>query len=427
MTSTNRVPGGVPEGGRFSHRTHTESGLSLPSTKSWPSITYEERPWNSGEADRSLSRRKRLLSRGPYKAAVTPAIADCDPVTDSRTQALTESATLDMVRFDRDLGDDAAPFAALLLRSESASSSEIENLTSGARRIALAQLGDTSSKNARMIASNVLAMRAAIELSEDMSVDNIAAMHVALMRESEPHMAGRFRTEQVWIRGIANSPHGAEFVPPHHEHVPAALDDLARFMRRDDIPALTQAAIAHAQFETIHPFTDGNGRTGRAIVGALLRNKGVTEKVTIPISSGLLTDTRSYFDALGRYREGVIEPIVRRFAESSFDAIDNGRQLAEDIRAAESSYYARFATNPPQSVRHAVSLLVREPAVTADMVAAETGVSTATAYRTVERLVELEILKPAGSVKGSKVWVAPDIVEALDAFAIRAGRRDPNR
>lgn len=82
------------------------------------------------------------------------------------------------------------------------------------------------------------------------------------------------------------------------------------FMRRDDIPALTQAAIAHAQFETIHPFEDGNGRTGRAMVGALLRNKGVTEKVTIPISSGLLTDLRSYFEALSRYRDGEIQLIV---------------------------------------------------------------------------------------------------------------------
>lgn len=393
----------------------------------WPAIEHEERLWSSGDVDHSLSRRKRLLARGPYQAAVVPAIADCDPVVDSRTQAITESATVDMVRFDRDLGDDAAPFAALLLRSESASSSEIENLTSGARRIALAQLGDTSSKNARMIASNVLAMRAAIDLSEDMSVDNVAAMHEALMRESEPQMAGRFRTQQVWIRGITNSPHGAEFVPPHHDRVPEALDDLAKFMRRDDIPALIQAAVAHAQFETIHPFVDGNGRTGRAIVGALLRNKGVTEKVTIPISSGLLTDTRAYFEALGRYREGNIQPIVQRFADSSSDAIDNGRQLAEDIRAAEAGYYSRFASNPPQSVRHAVSLLVREPAVTAEMVSEETGVSTATAYRTVERLVELGILKPTGTIKGSKVWVAPDIVEALDAFAIRAGRRDWDR
>jgi Fic family protein len=117
-------------------------------------------------------------------------------------------------------------------------------------------------------------------------------------------------------------------------------------MRRDDIAALTQAAIAHAQFETIHPFADGHGRTGRAIVSALLRANGVTEKVTIPVSSGLLTNTGLYFDALGAYREGSIQPIVERFAESGVEAVGNGRLLAAEIRGVESDYtpgiYTRF-------------------------------------------------------------------------------------
>ena len=111
-----------------------------------------------------------------------------------------------------------------------------------------------------------------------------------------------YREARKWIRG--NSPHTAEFVPPHPSRVLPAMDDLVAFMRRDDILALTQAAIAHAQFETIHPFADGNGRSGRAIVSALLRAKGITRNVTVPVSAGLLTDTGAYFDALGEYREG---------------------------------------------------------------------------------------------------------------------------
>ncbi|MGX1161056.1 hypothetical protein RKD54_001965 [Pseudarthrobacter sp. SLBN-100] len=125
---------------------HAEPGFSLPvGTAAWPAIGYEEHPWET-DLDRGASQRQRLLARGPYEAAVTPAIADLDPSIDSRTQALPEAATLEMVRFDAELGRDTTPFAALLLRSESASSSQIENLTAGARKIALAQLGDTSSK-----------------------------------------------------------------------------------------------------------------------------------------------------------------------------------------------------------------------------------------------------------------------------------------
>ena len=408
--------------GEYAAYTHAEPSLTLgaaAAAAAWPGITYEEYPWDA-DPDHGASRRQRLLARGPYEAAVVPEIAGLDPQVDSRTQALVEAATVDMVRFDAELGQDTAPFAALLLRSESASSSQIENLTAGARRIALAQLGDTSSTNASLIASNVKAMQAAIDLSEDLTVENIAVMHHALLNASDLNIAGEYRTAQNWIRG--NSPHTAEFVPPHPDRVLPAMDDLVAFMRRDDVPALTQAAIAHAQFETIHPFADGNGRTGRAIVSALLRAKGVTEKVTIPVSSGLLTDTGLYFDALGSYREGRIQPIVERFAESSLRAVDNGRLLAAEIRGVESDYRERLPA-APASDRRVLAMLPGEPAVTADMISDHTGTPLATAYRAIDRLEAAGILTPAGKIRGTRVWVAGDIIAALDNFAARTGRR----
>ncbi|NWL12605.1 Fic family protein [Paenarthrobacter nitroguajacolicus] len=424
MASQTRQPRGIPAGGEFAASANAEPGISLTTgTGAWPAVGYEEHPWET-DPDRGASRRQRLLARGPYESAVAPEIAALDPIIDSRTQALAEAATVEMVRFDAELGRDTTPFAALLLRSESASSSQIENLTAGARKIALAQLGDASSKNASLIASNVRALQAAIDLSEDLSVENIAVMHHALLNASDENIAGEYRDAQNWIRG--NSPHTAEFVPPHPDRVMPAVEDLVVFMQRDDIPALTQAAIAHAQFETIHPFADGNGRTGRAIVSALLRAKGVTENVTVPVSSGLLTDTRLYFDALGAYREGDIQPIVERFAESAVRAVDNGRQLAADIKTVEASYRERLASGP-SSVRKVLDLIPREPALTADMVAEHTGASLATAYRAVERLEEARVLASAGKIRGTRVWVAPDIIAALDAFADRAGRRNRHR
>jgi Fic/DOC family len=95
-----------------------------------------------------------------------------------------------------------------------------------------------------------------------------------LLRGSQPEHAGKWRDQPVWIGGGDLSPHNADFVPPHHSRVEPAIADLVRFMDRDDMPPLVQAAIAHAQFETIHPFPDGNGRTGRALVQSLLRGKG---------------------------------------------------------------------------------------------------------------------------------------------------------
>lgn len=367
------------------------------------------------------SRRARLRARGTYQAAVVPPISAAQPVISGRLAALVEEATIETVRFDRDLGDDAAPFAALLLRSESAASSQIEKLTVGARRIALAQLGDRSSPNAALVASNVAAMVAAIDLSDQLNQQNILAMHHALLSSSEPEIAGRYRDTAVWIGG--SSPHSAMFVPPAFNRVPDAMVDLVRFMLRDDIPALTQAAIAHAQFETVHPFSDGNGRTGRALVGSILRNKGVTEKVTIPVSSGLLTNTKAYFDALGSYRDGDVAPIVEMFAESTFRATSNGRTLAKEIRSIREEIVALLGRAPTGGLKQASELLLREPAVSAQILMENTGQSSSSAYRNIERLESIGALKPAGNVNGQRVWIAPRVTAALDHFAARAGRR----
>lgn len=264
-------------------------------------------------------------------------------------------------------------------------------------------------------------MSAAIDLAENLCSENILAMHRGLLESSEPQLAGRYRAEAVWIGG--NSPHSAMFVPPHKDRVGPGIADLVRFMQRDDIPALTQTAISHAQFETIHPFLEGNGRTGRALVGSMLRNKGVTEKVTIPMSSGLLTDTAAYFDALGAYREGDIEPVVDMFAESTLRAAGNGRKLAADIRNVREQVLAGFLRPPGEGLKQATELIFREPAMTAQLLMHATGQSSSAAYRNIERREQAGALKAAGHVNGHRAWIAPKVIAALDDFAARAGRR----
>jgi Fic family protein len=128
-------------------------------------------------------------------------------------------------------------------------------------------------------------MNAAIDLADRLDQSAILAMQRALIGGHDPDNAGRWREEQVWIGGDSFGPHGADFIPPHHEHIPALMDDFVRFAGRTDLPLLSQTAIAHAQFETIHPFTDGNGRTGRALIHSMLRGHGLTRNVTVPVSA----------------------------------------------------------------------------------------------------------------------------------------------
>jgi Fic family protein len=235
---------------------------------------------------------------GPYRAVVAPEIAELAHLLPGEVLALAEDASNAIARFDAEVGTEPAPFASVLLRSESASSSMIENLTSGAKSIALAELGSDEKTNATAIVGNVAAMRAALDLADHLDEGAILAMHRALLERTEPATAGKWRDEQVWIGGSTYGPHTADYIAPHPDRIPAAIADLVRFTQRHDIPVLVHAAIAHAQFETTHPFPDGNGRTGRALIHAMLRAKGLTRKVTVPVSAGLLSEPRHYFDTL---------------------------------------------------------------------------------------------------------------------------------
>lgn len=114
-------------------------------------------------------------------------------------------------------------------------------------------------------------------------------MHKALMLQQygfDAAQAGRFRGEQVWIGPGDAGPRTVDFVAPHHDRVHAAMVDLVAFVQREDLPVLVQVALAHAQFETIHPFTDGNGRTGRALAQSVLRTKAWCSRPLCPYLPG---------------------------------------------------------------------------------------------------------------------------------------------
>ncbi|MBI3257775.1 MAG: Fic family protein, partial [Actinobacteria bacterium] len=193
----------------------------------WSASTYESLPWQSADVPASRSARRR--HRGPYEAAVVPPIAGAGADLPSETMAIVVEAATEIARFDAELGSEIAPFAAVLLRSESAASSKIENLTASARAIAEAQLHGHAGRNASLIVANERAMSAAIALAERLDGAAILAMHAALLERSDPDIAGRWRDQQVWIGGGDLGPHGAVFVPPHHSRVPAAITDLVAF------------------------------------------------------------------------------------------------------------------------------------------------------------------------------------------------------
>ncbi len=388
----------------------------------WPALTYESVPWALAN-DVSIPRSRRAAHSGPYNAAIPPAIARLDVPITTETLALTDEASTEIARFDAELGVDLAPYAPLLLRSESAASSKIENLTASAKAIALAELGDATKHNAGIIVANTRAMVAALALADDLDEQAILDMHEVLIGPSHPEWVGHWRDEQVWVGGSNYGPHEALFVPPRHERVPEAMADLVAFLRRDDMPTLVQATIAHAQFETIHPFPDGNGRTGRALIHSLLRAKRLTRTVTVPVSAGLLTDTDAYFASLTAYRDGNPTTIIELIAEATFRAVDNGRTLASDLSSIREGWTEMITVRRGAAAHRLADLLVRQPVVDSPLVQNELGVAATNANTAIGHLEEKGILtKVSGNYRNRK-WAAPEVLAALDEFAGRAGRR----
>lgn len=388
----------------------------------WPPLEYEERLWHNVQ-DGYGARTQKRRAAGPYLAAVPPFISGLATHIDGELHALTEEAASELARFDAEVGHIAAPFASILLRTESASSSEIENLTSGARQIALAELGEHASRNAQLIVGNVRAMQAALALSESIDGHAILEMHRALLEQSNPDIAGHWRDQQVWIGGGGLGPHSAKFVPPHHERVTVLMDDLVAFANRVDLPVLVQTAIAHAQFETIHPFPDGNGRVGRALIQAMLRGGQLTRNVAVPVSAGLLHDTGRYFDALGAYRSGDIAPIVRSIAEASFAAVHNGRILVEDLETVRLEWRDRIKARRDSAAHRLVDVLLRQPVIDSAAAATQLGISAVNAQVAINRLVDADILNQISTGRRNRIWLAKDVVRVLDEFGARAKRR----
>jgi len=390
---------------------------------SWPAAGTEMEEWTPGERG-IYTRRERQVQTGPYERAVMPEIASAVPSLGSDVGAHVDEATAEIVRFDAEMGSNIAPFMAVLLRSESAASSGIEHLTASARAIATAEVDErAAARNASEIVANTRAMQTAIDLADRLDSESMLATHRVLMA-SHPDIAGQLRRQQVWIGAGEAGPRIADYVPPRWESVPALLDDLTLFMARSDVPVLIQVALAHAQFENVHPFGDGNGRTGRALVHAMLRNKGLTIRATVPVSAGLLTDTRAYFDALTAYRAGEVAPIVTMMAAAAIRAIANSRELVADLRAVRDEWNGTVKARRGAAAWRLADLLIRQPVITTETVTSELRILPGNVARTLRPFEEAGVLvSSAGSGRNTRVWRAPQVLAQLDSFADRAGRR----
>lgn len=221
--------------------------------------------------------------------------------------------------------------------------------------------------------------------------------HATLMHgvRGEHKQPGEFRTSQNWIGG--SSVMDAVFIPPHPDGIPTLMGDLEKFWHNGEVavPHLVRIAISHYQFETIHPFLDGNGRIGRLLIPLYLVSKGILEKPSLYLSDFFERNRASYYDALMRVRvSNDIIHWVRFFLNGVAETATKGRNVFQHILAlrteVEQAVLGLGKRTP--NARQVLNLLYRRPIISAADIERDLGVSTPTANALIRDLVELQIL-----------------------------------
>jgi Fic family protein len=363
-----------------------------------------------------------------YAAFIPDLLEETDFAVDARLAGLIADAERAVLQLNEVARPALAPLARLLLRTESIASSKVEGMQLGVRELARAEArAETGGKvgaSAMEILSNIDAMELAIHEAarvKQFSVNEILAIHTRLMAGAANfHIGGQIRTGQNWIGGNDHNPCGADFVPPPPEHVNDLLDDLCAAMNDVSLSPLVSAALVHAQFETIHPFDDGNGRTGRALIHVILRRRGTAPAYVPPISVVLAGQREEYIGGLTRYREGDLDHWLEHFAVATGRAAQLATAYVRAVEDLMRDWRERLAAGPAPRADAAawavIDVLPAHPVITAPVAAAATIRAKSAIHQAISELEEAGVLEPLSGSRRNRSWEAAGLLELLAAL-----------
>lgn len=318
-----------------------------------------------------------------------------------------------------------APLARLLLRTESIASSKVEGMQVDARDLARAEArletGGKAGSTAAGILANIDAMELAIDHatgSSAVTLNDLVSIHAALMATApNARVAGVVRTEQNWIGGNNYNACGASFVGPPPEEVPRLLEDLCHAMNDDALPPVIQAGLVHAQFEVIHPFLDGNGRTGRALIHVVLRRRGLTPLYVPPISVVLAGDKDAYIAGLDAYARGDLDAWLTTFAAATAQSAGLASSYLARVEGLQDQWRAMLRTtaNPrADSVAWAlIDVMPAHPMVSVPVAVAATGRTKAVVNEALLQLETAGVLTRASQGQRNRTWEATGLLDLL--------------
>jgi Fic family protein len=274
------------------------------------------------------------------------------------------------------------------------------------------------------ILANIAAMETAITeaaAAPRFGQREILAIHRRLMEHDiRSRIGGRFRTGQNWIGGNDYNPCGADFVPPPVEEVPRLLDDLCHAVNGELLPTVVQAALVHAQFETIHPFDDGNGRTGRALIHVVLRRRGVAPAYVPPISVILARGRTRYIEGLTLFRSDTVVGWIEQFSAATTESANLARRYLAQVEALMERWRRMLSgASRPRADATAwavINVLPAHPVITAPVAAAATGRSKGPIYDGLAQLQDAGVLIPLSTSLRNQSWEATGLLDLLEAL-----------
>ena len=382
--------------------------------------------------------------RRRYRAYVPHPLADWNPrLRPEAVSAVTAAhGALDRLAAlpETHLGTAIADW--VIARDESIRSSVMEGVAATEEGLAWARYMDqagqpVSDDNDALTLGAAKQVTAAVLLGERMhaggacTLNDIRSMHGTLFEGTRDRViGGEWRDGPIWVGPAGCGIDDASVVAPPEEAVPALVEDLVVYLNSDAHPAALQAAVAHAQFETIHPFEDGNGRTGRALIQTVLNARGVA-RGTVPVSAALSRDVPGYHAALNATRfecepgdsmarSSGIEEWLALFCRACEDAERQAASVVRSVEAIASRWRLSARFRSDSAAAALLKILPSMPVLDAEMVAERLEVTKRTARSAIEALVRAQIVSPVGGRRNRR-YTVPDLVDLVRAMGPDAG------
>ena len=377
-------------------------------------ITYEERYYFHHDSVFRLNRKQRALIEHPYSSATIQNLNNFDFTISSNLSELLNLAVEELSKLDGFIKEKVSGFPMILLRTEALSSTQIEHFNSSNKNIAIAQISNSSNFESNVIKDNLEAMNDVLNSNKEISLDLLIEINKKVLNDDSV----KIRDKVNWIGSSNSLPQNAIYVPPHPELLQQYMDEFIKFTKRTDLHPLVHAALAHAYFEHIHPFEDGNGRVGRIIIQIILKNSYFLENMFMPISAGLVKNNNEYINALNNFKDGNYETIIELILNSALSVVPIVYDVLEQLIRLKASWQDKLKVRKDSYIWKILDELIIQPVINVNYIKNKYNINDQAVRNSIKTLIEANIIAPINANKRNVLYESSEVLKILDDFKV---------